>query len=91
MNSALRCVTRTPLLNEYFSTGEYLHDLNVKNFLGMNGLFALAYGDLTLDMHPSIGVLPPENLNKQSGTLIHSLKEFSNRMHKSYYRYCLVA
>lgn len=50
MNSALQCIVHTPLLSEYFLTGEYLNDINLNSPHGMNGLLAIAFGDLIKEL-----------------------------------------
>lgn len=46
MNSALQCLSNTPQLNVYFSSGEYKKDINKRNPIGMKGQLADAFGDL---------------------------------------------
>lgn len=46
MNSAIQCLSHTPLFKEYFTNGDYLYDINTKNPLGAKGTLAVAYGSL---------------------------------------------
>ena len=46
MNSALQCLSNTPRLNKYFSSGKYKGDINKRNPIGMKGQLADAFGDL---------------------------------------------
>lgn len=46
MNSALQCLSNTPLLTEYFISGKYKSELNKTNPLGMKGRIAEEYGSL---------------------------------------------
>ncbi|XP_053213920.1 ubiquitin carboxyl-terminal hydrolase 15-like [Panonychus citri] len=46
MNSALQCLSNTPILTEYFIADKYWDELNVDNPLGMGGEIAKTFGDL---------------------------------------------
>ncbi|GAA96769.1 hypothetical protein E5Q_03440 [Mixia osmundae IAM 14324] len=46
MNSALQCLSNTPELQRYFTSGAYKSELNPDNPLGMNGEVAEAFGQL---------------------------------------------
>ena len=46
MNSALQCLCHTPQLMYAFLSGEYKHDLNTDNPLGLGGKLATAFGGL---------------------------------------------
>lgn len=46
MNSALQCMSNTPLLTEYFLEDRYIAELNTSNPLGMRGEIARSYADL---------------------------------------------
>ncbi|UYV69344.1 USP15 [Cordylochernes scorpioides] len=46
MNSALQCMSNTPLLTQYFLKDSYWDELNIDNPLGMHGEIAKSYGEL---------------------------------------------
>ncbi|XP_064488064.1 ubiquitin carboxyl-terminal hydrolase 15-like isoform X2 [Ornithodoros turicata] len=46
MNSALQCMSNTPLLTDYFIDDRYLAELNNSNPLGMKGEIAKSYAEL---------------------------------------------
>ncbi|XP_020645109.3 ubiquitin carboxyl-terminal hydrolase 4 [Pogona vitticeps] len=50
MNSALQCLSNTPLLTEYFLEDRYEAEINHENPLGMRGEIAEAYADLIKQM-----------------------------------------
>lgn len=50
MNSALQCLTKTPVIRDYFVTGAYTSEINRDNPLGMSGKIAEAFGNLMKDM-----------------------------------------
>lgn len=46
MNSALQCLSKTSIIKDYFVTGDYKKEINLKNPLGMQGKIASAFGNL---------------------------------------------
>lgn len=46
MNSALQCLSQTPVLTAYFISQRYIQDLNTDNPIGTGGELAKAYADL---------------------------------------------
>lgn len=64
MNSAIQCLSLTPLLTQYFLSDFYVKELNRENPLGMKGEVALAYGKLVKQMWMSnqFEVIYPRNL-----------------------------
>mmetsp|Transcript_16127 Transcript_16127/g.37390 ORF Transcript_16127/g.37390 Transcript_16127/m.37390 type:complete len:884 (-) Transcript_16127:291-2942(-) len=58
MNSTLQCLSNTPPLREYFSSGRFLQDMNRTNPLGHEGKLAESFGELTQLMWPDPKVRP---------------------------------
>ncbi|XP_047141245.1 ubiquitin carboxyl-terminal hydrolase 32 isoform X2 [Hydra vulgaris] len=50
MNSAIQCLSNTNPLTKYFLSKFFLYELNKTNRLGMKGVLAKKYGDLTADL-----------------------------------------
>ncbi|RWS30757.1 hypothetical protein B4U80_07215 [Leptotrombidium deliense] len=46
MNSALQCMSNTPLLTEYFVNDCYINEVNTSNPLGMGGEIANSFGEI---------------------------------------------
>lgn len=47
----VQCLSHTPLLWQYFASGDYIRDVNVKNPLGRGGKIAHAFAGLMHAMH----------------------------------------
>lgn len=54
-NTILQCLSHTPLLSEYFTTGVYAKDINMENPMGYKGQLARSFAELVLQLCP----LPP--------------------------------
>ncbi|CAK5054466.1 unnamed protein product [Aphanomyces euteiches] len=50
MNAVLQCLFHTTLLQDFFTSDEYLYDVNVTNAFGMQGVFAAVYAELAKAM-----------------------------------------
>ena len=68
MNSSLQCLTHTVPLMRTFLTGDYRHDLNRDNPLGLGGKLAAAYGNLMVKLwRGGVGHISPKHFKWQLG------------------------
>jgi len=70
LNSALQCLSHTPVLTDYFLRRNYLHDINKNNKMGHQGRLAHVYGHLvhelwSPDVNPTV---TPRQFKKELGS-----------------------
>lgn len=70
MNSAIQCLSHTRLLNDYFLSGRYVHDINMSNTDGLQGKLALVYGDLMQSLWRETPTFPSSISPKKLKTVI---------------------
>ena len=65
-----QCLSNTRLLTEYFTSGEYLYDINTSpSSMGMAGCIAVDYAELMQEMWAptAVSALPPRRLKTTLG------------------------
>lgn len=65
LNSATQCLVHSPLINEYFLSGEHLYDVNVHASLGTRGQLAVVFGQLVQEiLQTSHAAIAPRRLKQ---------------------------